>query len=153
MRKDAAFHEVNFAQEPGSFYVGNLCALGHNVHHHAECLHTFRTKAATASARTKAATASAAATSSGSLEDWQADEAAAATADSGLQIAVMIRSDVFRNARARKIKSTPGPTDFFRVVNRAVAQHLAECPVRLPDLTAVLAEASRVGDDGGGVTD
>ena len=77
---------VTFAQEPGSFYVGALCALEHNVNHQEECLHTFRTKAATASA---------AATSSGSLADWQADDAAAATADSGLQIAVMIRSDVF----------------------------------------------------------
>ena len=66
----------------------------------------------------------------------------AATATSGLQIAVMIRSDVFRNARARSIDSTPGPPEFSRVVNWVVAQHLAESPVHFPDLAAVLVEAS-----------
>ena len=65
----------------------------------------------------------------------------------------MIRSDVFRNCRARKIDSTPGPVDFFRVVNTAVAEHLAEVPVRLPDLTAVLKEAARAELVSGGLTD
>ena len=55
----------------------------------------------------------------------------------------MIRSDVFRDFRARKINSTPGPAEFFRVVNYAVARHLAEVPAALPDLTEVLAEVSR----------
>ena len=122
--------EVNLAQEPGSFYVGNLCALDHNVRRHDVCLHTFDPVAATAQGHGEAA-----------------------AADSGLQIAVMIRSDVFRNVRARRINATPGPTDFFRVVNSAVAQHLAEIPVRLPDLTAVLAEASRADLVSGGLTD
>ena len=52
----------------------------------------------------------------------------------------MIRSDVFREVRTRKINAKPGPGDFFRVVNNAVAQHLADVPVALPDLTEVLAE-------------
>ena len=55
----------------------------------------------------------------------------------------MIRSDVFRDFRARKINSTPGPAEFFRVVNYTVAQHLADVPVALPDLTEVLAEVAR----------
>ena len=52
----------------------------------------------------------------------------------------MIRSDVFPECRARKVNTTPGPKEFFQVVNRAVAQHLADVPVTLPDLTEVLGE-------------
>ena len=55
----------------------------------------------------------------------------------------MIRSDVFRDCRARKANSTPGLAEFYRVVNYAVAQHLADVPVALPDLTEVLAEVAR----------
>ena len=55
----------------------------------------------------------------------------------------MIRSDVFREVRARKINAVPGPTDVFRIVNYTVAQHLAVVPVALPDLTEVLAEVAR----------
>ena len=68
----------------------------------------------------------------------------AETAEGGqrLQVAAMIRSDVFREVRARKINAKPGPGDFFRVVNNAVAQHLADVPVALPDLTEVLAQVS-----------
>ena len=69
--------------------------------------------------------------------------AAKAELDEGLQIAVQIRCDVFREFRARKINSTPGPTEFFRVVNYVAAQHLANVPVALPDLTEVLAEVAR----------
>ena len=36
-----------------------------------------------------------------------------------------------------------GPAEFFRVVNYAAAQHLADVPVALPDLTEVLAEVAR----------
>ena len=50
---------------------------------------------------------------------------------------------MFRDFRARKKNSTPGPAEFFRVVNYAVAQHLADIPVALPDLTEVLAEMAR----------
>ena len=62
--------------------------------------------------------------------------------DRRLQIAVMIRSDVFRDCRARKINAVPGPGEFFRVVNYVVARHLAEVPVTLPDLTEVLAQVA-----------
>ena len=74
------------------------------------------------------------------------DPAPAETAKGGqrLQIAVMIRSDVFREMRARKKNSTLGLVDVFSVVNRTVAQHLADVPVALPDLTEVLAEVARM---------
>ena len=55
----------------------------------------------------------------------------------------MIRSDVFRDFRARKINSTPGPAEFFRVVNYTVAKHLADVHVALPGLTEVLEEVER----------
>ena len=113
-------------QEPGSFNVGNLAALEHNVRHHVECKKTFDGAAATAKGDGK-------------------DLASAATAegDQRLQIAVMLRCDVFRNARARKKNSTPGPAEFFRVVNSPVAKHLADVPLALPDMTEVLAEVAR----------
>ena len=116
---------VTLDQEPGSFYVGNLSALEHNVRHHEECKHTFQGAAVTAKGDGK-------------------DLASAATAkgDRKLQIAVMIRCDVIREVRARKINSTPGPAEFFRVVNYTVAQHLRDVPVALPDLTEVLAEVA-----------
>ena len=110
---------VTLLQQPGSFYVGNLAALEHNVRHHVECQQTFDGAAATAK---------------GDAEN---------EGDQRLQIAVMIRCDVFRDCRARKINSTPGPAEFFRVVNYAAAQHLADVPVALPDLTEVLAEVAR----------
>ena len=40
--------QVTLDQEPGSVYVGNLCALEHNVRHHEECKHTFDGAAVTA---------------------------------------------------------------------------------------------------------
>ena len=117
--------KVTLDQKPGSFYVGTLSALEHNVRHHEECKHTLDGAAVTAKGDGK-------------------DLASAATAkgDRKLQIAVMIRCDVFREVRARQINSTPGPAEFFRVVNYTVAQHLADVPVALPDLTKVLAEVA-----------
>ena len=82
-----------------------------------------------------------AATAKGDAEDLAPAETA--KGDQRLQIALMIRSDVFRDCRARKINSTLGPVEFFRVVNCTVAQHLADVPVALPDLTEVLAEVAR----------
>ena len=73
------------------------------------------------------------------------EKVAAVTAkgDQRLQIAVMIRSDVFRDFRARNISSTLGLAEFFRVVNDAVGKYLADVPVALPDLTDVLSEVAR----------
>ena len=131
--------KVTLDQKPGSFYVGNLSALEHNVRHHEECKHTFDGAAVTAKGDGK--DLASAATAKGDAEDPAPAETA--KGDQRLQIAVMIRSDVFRNCRARKINSTPGPVELFRVVNCTVAQHLADVPVALPDLTEVLAEVAR----------
>ena len=62
-----------------------------------------------------------------------------------VQIAVMLRTDVFRGARARKINAKPGPAGLFNIVNTATAKHLAEQPFHLPDLDAVLAESRAAG--------
>ena len=128
-------------QKPGSFYVGNMSALEHNVRHHPakECKHTFDGAAVTAKGDGK--DLASAATAKGDAEDPAPAETA--KGDQRLQIAVMIRSDVFRKFRARKIDATPGPMELFRVVNCIVAQHLADVPVALPDLTEVLAEVAR----------
>ena len=117
--------QVTLDQEPGPFFVENMAALEHNVHHHEECAHTFEGAAVTAKGDGK-------------------DLASGATAkgDQKLQIAVMIRCDVFRQLRARQINSTLVPAEFLRVVNYTVAQHLADVPVALPDLTEVLAEVA-----------
>ena len=131
--------QVTLVQEPGSFYVGNLAALEHNVRHHVECKHTFDGAVATAKVDQK--DFASAASAKGDAEN--ASSAATAEGDQRLQIAVMIRCDVFRELRARKKNSTPGPAEFFRVVNYAAAQHLADVPVALPDLTEVLAEVAR----------
>lgn len=119
--------KVTLDQKPGSFYVGNLSALEHNVRHHEECKHTFDGAAVTAKGDGK--DLASAATAKGDAEDPAPAETA--KGDQRLQIAVMIRSDVFRNCRARKINSTPGPTEFFRVVNYNVVQHLADVLVAL----------------------
>ena len=131
--------QVTLDQKPGSFYVGNLSALEHNVRHHEECKHTFDGAAVTAKGDGKDLASAAAA--KGGAEDRAPAEAA--KGNQGLQIAAMIRCDVFRECRARTINSTPGPVEFFRVVNRTVAEHLADVPVALPDLTEVLAEVAR----------
>ena len=68
-----------------------------------------------------------------------------ALGDQGLQIALMIRCDVFRDCRGRNINAVPGLADFFRVVNYAVARHLADVPIALPDMTEVLDEVKRTG--------
>ena len=57
-----------------------------------------------------------------------------------VQIAVMMRSDVFCNVLARKINAIPGPGELFRIVNHETAKHLSERPLYLPDLAAIMAE-------------
>ena len=105
------------------------------MRHHEDCTHTFHPTAATASGDAE----DPARRTSRRLQQ-QRDTA---KGDRRLQIAVMIRSDVFRECRARKINAVPGPAEFFHVVNFAVARHLADVPVALPDLTEVLAEVAR----------
>ena len=141
--------QVTLDQEPGSFYVGNLSALEHKVRHHEECKHTSEGAVVTAKGDGKGLAS--VATAKGDAEDPARAETA--KGDQRLQIAVMIRSDVFRELRARKKNSTPGPVEFFHVVNRTVAQHLADVPVAPPDLTEVLAEVARSDDMSDGLGD
>ena len=78
---------ISLPQRPGSFYVGNLCALHHfvvNGEHAA-----------------------------GSYGEGPPSEQ--------VQIAVMLRSDVFGAARARRLNATPGPGELFRIVNSETA--------------------------------
>ena len=96
--------QVTLDQEPGSFYVGNLSALEHNVRHHEECKHTFDGAAVTAKGDGK--DLASAATAKGDAEDPAPAETA--KADQRLQIAVMIRSYWFWDFRARQINSTQG---------------------------------------------
>lgn len=110
------------------------------MHRHDECNHTFERAAVTAKGDGK--DLASAAKAKGDAEDPAPAEAA--KGDQRLHIAVMIRSDVFRDLRARKRNSTPLPVDLFSVVNRTVALHLADVPVALPDLTEVLAEVARM---------
>ena len=100
-------HISSLQQRPGSFYMGNLCALSHNVVHQDD--------------------------KEGGLSDGEGGQQ--------VQIAVMLRSDYFRLARARRINSTPSPAEVYRIVNTETAKHLSEYPLYLPDLAAVLAEA------------
>ena len=60
-----------------------------------------------------------------------------------VQVAVMLRADVSRAARARTVNATPGPAELFEIVNSATARHLAD----LPDLAAVIAESREAGQD------
>ena len=53
----------------------------------------------------------------------------------------MLPTDVFRGSRARGINSTPSPAELYNIVNEETAKHLAEQPLKLPDLAAVAAEA------------
>ena len=99
---------ISLPQKPGSFYVGNLCALEHNVEPCAE--------------------------SAGCYGEGPPSKQ--------VQIAVMLRSDVFRvRAPSRTRKAMSGPVELFKVVNTETAKHLADHPFRLPDLDAVLAES------------
>ena len=98
---------ISLPQRPGSFYVGNFCALEHNVVH-------------------------------GEHADTNYGEG---PPSEQVQIAVMLRTDVYRAARARRINATPGPAELFRIVNTETARHLAEQPLYIPDLAAVIAES------------
>ena len=98
---------ISLHQKPGSFYMGNLCALSHNVVHDEHPTGTY------------------------------GDEIYGSRR---VQIAVMLRSDVFRAALTRKINAFPGPVELFNIVSRETAKHLAEQPLHLPDLAAVISE-------------
>ena len=57
-----------------------------------------------------------------------------------VHIAVMLRTDVFREERARSMSSKPTPCDVFDIVNQVVAESLAIDPLHFPDLASCIAE-------------
>ena len=91
-------------QQPGAFYIGNLCAPWHQVGHFApaQAEPLFR------------------------------------RGGTGMRVAVMIRSDVFAEARARCSSSLASPVEVYRAVNAVVANNLATRRLRLPTCTECL---------------
>ena len=101
---------ISLHHKPGSFYMGNLCALSHNVVHDEHPTGTYG-------------------------EEHYGSRRP--------QIAVMLRSgDGFRAALTRKMNAFPGPVELFDIVSRETAKHLAEQPLHLPDLAAVISEST-----------
>ena len=96
---------ISLSQRPGSFYMGNLCALKHCVVHGDDAAGCYMRKES-----------------------------------EPVEIAVMLRSDLFREGRARSKNSTPGPKELYDIVNAETAKHLAEVPIYLPDLAQVIAK-------------
>ena len=111
-------------QSPGSIYVGNMCAVEHSVSH----------------GLNKAPGGDVGGDSEG---DHGGPEGGSDVGlyEGQLGVAVMIRSDVFANTRARKMKGKPTPIDVFDLVNKVVAQHLATNPLTLPDFASVAGAA------------
>ena len=106
-----------FHQSPGSVYIGNVCAVEHQVEHHGD--------------------------------SWPQTlchdpEAGSASESPGLHVAVVLRCDVFRHSRARKLTGKPTLVDIYDLVNDAVAEHLATQPLTIPDFAAV---ARHAGDE------
>ena len=101
---------ISLAQQPGSFYVGDICAMEQNVAHGASA--------------------------PGSLGDGPPENQ--------VQNTVMLRSDLYREVRTRKKHACLGSPELFRIVNNETARHLAEVPLPLPDIAAVLAECPEV---------
>lgn len=93
-------------QQPGAFYIGNLCAPWHQVGHFApaQAEPLFRR----------------------------------GDGGTGVHVTVMIRSDVFAEARARNSSSLACPVEVYRAVNAVVANNLATRPLRLPTFTECL---------------
>ena len=92
-------------QSAGSFYMGNMCAAWHRIHH---------------------------------LDREEAGTLCEAAGN--VQIAVMLRTDVFREERARSMSTKPTPCGVFDLVNQVVAESLATDPLHFPDLATCIAE-------------
>ena len=99
-----------FPQQPGAFYIGNLCAPWHQVEHFAPA---------------------------------QAEPLfQRGDGGTGVHVTVMIRSDVFADARARCSSNEASPVEVYRAVNAVVAKKLATRPLRTPTFTECLSMES-----------
>ena len=61
-----------------------------------------------------------------------------------VHVAVMLRTDVFRVARARAMKAKPRPVEVFDFVNEIIASALSERPLTFPDFASCLEEQLRL---------
>ncbi len=68
-----------------------------------------------------------------------------------VQIAVMLRTDVFRDNRARATSQKPNPGRVFDIVNDIVANALAKCPLHFHDLRSCIADFSVMAESAGDV--
>ena len=100
-----------FEQHPGSIYMGNLCAAKHQVEHFDETR---------------------------KQELFHPTGAGSVSEQSGYLIAIMLRSDVFRWSRARKLEGKPTPVDMFDLINKTVAEHVATEAFVIPDFATVV---------------
>ena len=109
MTEDGEWHGL--IQQPGSFYIANMCAAWHQVRHRgpdaAEPL--FRPIGAKPN-------------------------------HPGLHITVMLRTDVFRADFARRGKQKGRPEDVYDAVNAVVARKLAREPWTMPTLGECMAQ-------------
>ena len=88
-----------------------------------------------AAASNKAAASSEAAASKVAAESKGAAESDGPAKTNGYLLAVMVRCDVYRHNRARKLDAIPSPVDVFDIVNSLVAAQLAKAPLILPSFT------------------
>ena len=100
-----------FEQHPGSIYIGNMCAAEHQVEHFDD-------------ARKQ--------------ELFHPTGAGSASEQKAYLIAIMLRSDVFRWSRARKLKGKPTPVDMFDLINKTVAEHVSTVAFVIPDFATVV---------------
>ena len=114
---DNADESQVFQQHPGSIYIGNMCAVEHKVEHHDEAWPQIL---------------------------YHAGGADSASDAPGLLIAVMLRTDVFRFARGRRLVGRPSPVDMYERVNGIVAEHLATEPFFIPYFATVLQQFPEV---------
>ena len=78
---------------------------------------------------------------------WHPDRKGAGAlceAAGNVHIAVMLRTDVFREERARSMLTAPTPSRVYDIVNQVVASSLATDPLHFPDLRTCLEEAKSV---------
>ena len=78
------------------------------------------------------------------LDRQRAGALCAAAGD--VHAAVMLRTDVFREERARSMSKKPTPCRVFDIVNNVVASALATTPLHFPDLRTCLADVPRYGE-------
>ena len=60
----------------------------------------------------------------------------------GVQVAVMLRTDLFSGASVHAMNTTPSPAEVYNVANIVVAQHLATKGLHLPTFSACVAAAT-----------